>query len=183
MFETSPLGITDHLLASLAKIVAGLTGLATALALLWKAWKKMREAITVAGRFVAAVEALEVLAVEQAKTQTMVSLICALSDQPFWRTDSQGFLKFANSEYQRLVGRSMDELSGNGWVQVVHHAERHDVVSAWNEAVRHGRDFYSEFTIVHPVNGAMKARAKGFPVTDGRGAVVEYIGSTSRIGT
>jgi PAS domain S-box-containing protein len=179
----SPWPIGDHVLAWIAKLSGALVGLGGALALLWRAWKKIKEVIVIAGRFVQAVEALEVLAVEQAKTQTLVNLICALSDQPFWRTDSQGFLKFANSEYQRMVGRSMDELSGNGWVQVVHHAERHEVVTAWNEAVRHGRDFYSEFTLVHPTQGPIKARAKGFPVTDGRGAVVEYIGSTSRIGT
>lgn len=181
LMDVPPLGVSDRLLAWLAKVVAALTGVATAAALLWKAVKKVKQAVTVAGRFVAAVEALETLAIEQVKTQTMVSLICALSDQPFWRTDRDGFLKFANAEYQRQMGRSMDELAGNGWVLVVHQSERPAVVDAWREAVHAGRDFYAEFTAVHPTQGAFPVRAKGFPVTDGRGHVVEYIGSTSRI--
>lgn len=178
----SPWPIGDHILAWIAKLSGALVGLGGALALLWKAWRKAKEVIVVAGRFVAAVEALEVLAVEQQKTATSVHLICALSDQPFWRADKDGFCTFANAAYQKLVGRAMDELAGAGWAQVIHPQERNEVMDSWREACHAGRDFYIEFRIVHPREGSINVRAKGFPVRDGRGQVVEYIGSTSRTG-
>lgn len=181
MFD-SPWIVGDHVLAWIAKVTGALAGLAGALAILWKAWKKMREVINVAGRFVQAVEALEILAVEQQKTATAVHLVCALSDQPFWRADKDGFCTFANAAYQKLVGRAMDELAGAGWSQVIHPQERNEVMDGWREACHAGRDFYIEFRIVHPSQGAINVRAKGFPVRDGRGQVVEYIGSTSRVG-
>lgn len=181
MIDLPPLHVTDHLLALLAKVVAGLTGLATAIALLWKAFRKMREMIDIAGRFVRAVDALEVLAVDQSRLNTVVSLIVALSDQPLWRSDTHGFCTFANTAYQSLTGRTMEELSGSGWSQVIHPAQRNEIMHEWRSAAESGKDYYTEFDLVHPREGARRVRAKGFPVRDGRGNVVEYIGTTVRI--
>jgi len=176
-----PLGVSDTMLAWLAKVVAGLTGLATALALIWRAVRKVKEVIDVAGRFVKAVDALEMLAVEQARINTTVSLVVALADQPLWRADTHGYLTFANAAYQELTGRSMEELRGIGWKQVIHRDQREQVMHDWQSAAESGQEYAVEFNLVHPRDGVIQVRAKGFPVKDGRGQVVEYIGTTVKL--
>ena len=180
MFE-SPWPVADHVLAWTAKITGALAGLAGALALFYKAWRKMREAVEVAGRFAQSVDALELLAANHEKLSSMVHLICVLSEQPYWEADTNGYCTFANLAYQRLTGRSFEELSGAGWAMVIHPDEREKVRSDWQEAARAGRDFYVEFRIVHPATGAIPVKAKAMPIRDGHGHVMEYIGSTSRI--
>ena len=180
-FDVPPIGVSDHLLAWLAKVVAALTGLATALALIWKAVRKVREVINVAGRFVKAVDALELLAVEQARINTTVSMVVALADQPLWRADPHGYCIFANAAYQDLTGRSIEELRGIGWKQVIHRDQREQVMRDWQSAAESGQEYAVEFNLVHPRDGIIPVRAKGFPVKDGRGSIVEYIGTTVRL--
>lgn len=181
IIDVPPLGVSDHLLAWLAKVVAALTGVATAAALLFKAVRKVKEVIDVAGRFVKAVDALELLAVEQARINTTVSMVVALADQPFWRADPHGYCTFANAAYQDLTGRSIEELRGIGWKQVIHREQREQVMHDWQSAAESGQEYAVEFNLVHPRDGVIPVRAKGFPVKDGRGQVVEYIGTTIRL--
>lgn len=183
MFDSPILGVSDHLLAWLAKVVAALTGIATAFALLWKAVRKVKAVINVAGPFVKAVDALELLAVEQARINTTVSMVVALADQPLWRADPHGFCTFANAAYQELTGRSIEELRGIGWKQVIHRDQREQVMRDWQSAAESGQEYAVEFNLVHPRDGVIPVRSKGFPVKDGRGSIVEYIGTTVRMAT
>ena len=181
MIDIPPLGAVDHYLAWLAKIVGAVTGMAAAAALLWRAYKKVKEVITVAGKFVAAVDALELLAVEQSRIATTVSMVVALADQPLWRADPHGNLTFANNAYLELTGRTLDNLKGIGWKQVIHKDQREQVMRDWQDAAEAGQEYAVEFQLVHPHDGAIPVRAKGFPVRDGRGQVKEYIGTTVRL--
>lgn len=181
IIDVPPLGVSDHLLAWLAKVVAALTGVATGAALLWKAVRKVKEMVDIAGRFVKAVDALELLAVEQTRINTTVSMIVALASQPMWRADPHGFCTFSNGAYQELTGRTDSELRGIGWKQVIHRDQREQVMRDWQDAAESGLEYAVEFNLVHPRDGVIPVRAKGFPVKDGRGQVVEYIGTTIRL--
>ncbi len=181
MLDPSPFLFPDHLSGILGKLATYGAAIATILGILWQAGKRLRGVVATLNRFVDAVETLERLVIAQSLTHQQVASMFSLLDQAVWRADKHGLCTFANLEYQRLVGRSFDELQGSGWHQIVAPAERLHVVASWRETVAAGGDFAAEFTITHPLTGNFQAYSRGYPLYDTEGTVAEYIGTTRRI--
>lgn len=64
-------------------------------------------------------------------------------------TDERGGLIFANRTYLHWAGRSMDEVTGEGWVNIFTEEDRDRVVREWRRTVDHDRDLTLAFDIQH----------------------------------
>lgn len=67
---------------------------------------------------------------------------------PTFETDKNGECIFANKAYLELIGRSMEEIRGPSWVNMIHPDDRTKVKSEWESAVLEKRNFELTYRIV-----------------------------------
>lgn len=67
-------------------------------------------------------------------------------------TDRDGICLYSNAAYQKLCGRSSEELMGSHWSAVVHPQDRARAIQHWSEAVKEQKPFLFE-TRVTDLNG------------------------------
>lgn len=67
---------------------------------------------------------------------------------PTFETDKNGECVFANKAYLDLIGRSMDEIRGPSWINMIHPEDRAKVRSEWAAAVAERRNFELTYRVV-----------------------------------
>lgn len=67
---------------------------------------------------------------------------------PTFETDSGGNCIFANRAYLDLVGRSMEEVKGQEWINIIHPEDRDAVKREWAHAIEEKRNFELTYRIV-----------------------------------
>jgi PAS domain S-box-containing protein len=88
-----------------------------------------------------------------------------LSPKPIFRTDSHGNFTWVNTAFTRLVGMSMDELKGLGWISAIDPADVQRVTIEWDAAVKDRRKFESVMQIVNSISlQAKRVKIKAHPI-------------------
>jgi len=67
---------------------------------------------------------------------------------PIFETDKNGECVFANKAYLDLIGRSMDEIKGPSWINMIHPEDRTKVQDEWDRAIEQKRNFELTYRIV-----------------------------------
>jgi PAS domain S-box-containing protein len=67
---------------------------------------------------------------------------------PIFETDTAGDCVFANKAYLDLIGRSMEEIRGPSWINMIHPEDRAKVRTEWAAAVAEKRNFELTYRIV-----------------------------------
>ncbi|MGH3265252.1 MAG: PAS domain-containing protein, partial [Trebonia sp.] len=60
------------------------------------------------------------------------------SSQVVWVTDPDGQVREDSEEWRAITGQSLEEYTGEGWMDAVHPEDRERIEQAWHEAVRAG---------------------------------------------
>jgi diguanylate cyclase (GGDEF)-like protein/PAS domain S-box-containing protein len=63
-------------------------------------------------------------------------------------TDERGHCRYANPEFQRMVGRPLEAILGKGWVETIPPEDRPRVLREWNECTACGGRYQSEHRLV-----------------------------------
>ena len=89
-----------------------------------------------------------------------------LDDHPIAliETDAEGLVTWANSTYLELVDRRLDEIIGNGWVNVLAPEYREKVYTEWHTAVEQKRPYEGEMCVLKPNGKSFNAMGYGFPI-------------------
>ncbi|MBL8293118.1 MAG: PAS domain-containing protein [Bryobacterales bacterium] len=66
-----------------------------------------------------------------------------------FQTDDKGGFAYANPACLRLLGRPMDELMGDGWLNCVRLKDRARVLESWQQAVTSRSPYAEDFCAVH----------------------------------
>lgn len=103
-------------------------------------------------------------------------LIMLDSGLAVFETDTDGECVKTNRTFQNLVGRSQDELLGNGWINCIEDNARRDVFKEWHEAVQQEREIHMTWTLVDNRYNRIEVNCKGFPLRDANGNVTGYMG-------
>jgi len=99
-----------------------------------------------------------------------------VSNKPLFRTDENGECAWVNPAYSEIVGKSLEDLLGHGWVSIVDPACMITLTNEWNLAVSDGRRFDCTFYVVNKLKDLrFKVRCRAYPVKV-KGKVVGYIG-------
>lgn len=108
------------------------------------------------------------------------SLTIATS-QAVWTTDAQGQIVKDNLSWRVLTGQSEAASKGWGWLEAIHPEDRERTAKVWSEAV----DSTGYYQIEHRVKVADGSyryfSAKGVPVKDDRGNILEWVGTHTDI--
>jgi PAS domain S-box-containing protein len=68
---------------------------------------------------------------------------------PTFERDNKGNCTYANKAYLDLTGRTMEEVRGMGWLNVIHPEDRERVLADWLRSTAQQRNFEDTFRVVN----------------------------------
>lgn len=89
--------------------------------------------------------------------------------------DDKGNLVYASRGYLQLVGRTIQEVLGNGWVTCVDPKDRETVFEEWQSCVSQKREFSMDVTLVSSLGESIKVHGKSKVVKNSTGDVIGHI--------
>ncbi|HWG91927.1 MAG TPA: PAS domain-containing protein, partial [Candidatus Thermoplasmatota archaeon] len=107
------------------------------------------------------------------------SLLQATSDM-VWTTDRDGLI-VDMPEWRAYTGQTVEEVRGFGWADAIHPEDRPGVVATWNRAYETRSLYECEYRVRAKDGTYGHFHARGVPILDGDGNVVEWIGTWSDV--
>jgi anti-anti-sigma factor len=98
-----------------------------------------------------------------------------------WVADRRGTTTFVNDQIAQLWGRPAAELTGAGWTDQVHPADREAAADGWAAAVRHGTVWESTYRIVAADGTVRDVRTSARPLRDPAGEITGFLATTADI--
>jgi len=98
-----------------------------------------------------------------------------------FETTVDGECIWVNRTYTRGVQRSIAELLGSGWVNVIALEDRETVVAAWYKAVKEDREFDMAFRFQTPDGVTFPVHCRSYKMIDRHGDPIGYLGSFEKI--
>ncbi len=93
-----------------------------------------------------------------------------------WESDSTGKVTYANRTYQRITGRSLEDLENWGWVNTISMSDRERVLDDWALSIKQEREFASKFNVIKPDGTNVDVISVGHPLKCRNGTLKGYIG-------
>ena len=97
-------------------------------------------------------------------------------DYGVWVCAPDGSTRYASDSFLRLVGLTQEQCSAFDWGNVLHPDDAERTVNAWQECVRSGGVWDSEFRFRGIDGNWHPVLARGVPVRDDRGEVIYWAG-------
>ena len=98
---------------------------------------------------------------------------------PTFETDKNGECVFANKAYLELIGRSMEEIRGPSWINIIHPEDRAKVRAEWLAAVSENRNFEMTYRIVNREQMVFDISCAATPIA-GNGYIGKFESITPR---
>ncbi len=92
-------------------------------------------------------------------------------------TDPDGNCLWVNRTYSRLSGRSIEELKGSGWVNVIVPEERDEVKEAWYDSAEGDREFEMRVTYKDTSGREFEVDIRSYKMTSPDGKTTGYMGA------
>src|SRR5215471_12761437 len=110
----------------------------------------------------------------EAYYQTLIELC----PQIVWMTNADGTATtYCNKHWYEYSGLTLEQIAGNGWRVVLHPDDQERCLAVWYAAVASGRPFTTEYRLRRAADGEYRWHlAKGLPVRDESGVVVNWMG-------
>ncbi len=100
-------------------------------------------------------------------------------DDVFWASDPGQGLSYISPTFEKVWGRSLDELRSNHrlFLEGVHPDDRAGVVAAFDKRVQNeGREHVVEYRVVHPDGAVRWLRDRAYPLLNEQGEVYRVLG-------
>lgn len=112
---------------------------------------------------------------EQRRSVERTRTLVEATSQAIWTADAEGQVKAPSGSWSQLTGQSWQDMRGAGWLEAAHPEDRARVAQAWRTAIETGETFSQEFRLWSTLNRFIHIRAKGVPVLNRQGRVLEWI--------
>src|SRR5499427_10541210 len=100
-----------------------------------------------------------------------------LSPQVVFMSRPDGYLTYINQHGLEFTGRTLAEMEGDGWAELIHPDHRQRVLNIWQTAVREVSEYAVEIPMLCHDGAYRRFYARALPVTDDAGAVAYWIGT------
>lgn len=108
-------------------------------------------------------------------------LLANAMPQKVWTADAEGKADYFNEQWMKYSGKSISELLGDGWLQVVHPDDRKENLQLWNEAINTGEFFQMERRLMRADGVYRWHLTRALPHRDNEGNILAWIGSSTDI--
>jgi len=92
------------------------------------------------------------------------------------RTDAKGKLTAINRHYQKLLGVSLQEVEGDGWINVLHPDNREKIIEKWQNAINSQIEFSEDIHYITSDGKDFWAHSHVYREISARGQVLGYLG-------
>jgi len=103
-------------------------------------------------------------------------------EQMIFLTDAKGNITWVNRSYSRHTGRTINEVKGSGWINVLHPAGREACVEEWYDSVKHNREFERVCDLVDTAGVQFRVDVRSYKMTDSDNKTTGYMGIGEVIG-
>ena len=94
-----------------------------------------------------------------------------------WITDPDGAIATELPSWQAYTGQDRTAYQGWGWTDAVHPDDRGAAVAGWRRALERNEMYYAEYRLLRNDGQHRRVIARGVPVRDAEGRVVEWVGT------
>ncbi len=115
------------------------------------------------------------------QSEARFRVLTTATSQAIWITNKQGEVCSENPSWQALTGQSASEIQGLGWLNAVHSDDRDHVVKVWSDAVANKKLYEVEMRLMTAKGEYGYFYARGVPVLDENGEVLEWVGTHTDI--
>jgi PAS domain S-box-containing protein len=127
------------------------------------------------------VAAITTSSVDRRRNQERLHLVIDTIPQQIWSSPPDGSLDFCNAQFRSYVGRTLEELQGEGWQQMLHPDDRERVVKRWRESVMNGTPFEQEVRHRAADGQYRWFLVRSVPLRDPSGCIVRWYGTSTDI--
>jgi PAS domain S-box-containing protein len=113
---------------------------------------------------------------QQKGFEAFLSAQLNIQDVAIVRTDAAGKLTNVNRQYQRMMGYSLAEVMGEGWINCIHPEDRERVVDNWKDAVTAGREVSEDIKYLRADGTSFVAHANVYREVDDEGVIRGWLG-------
>ena len=97
-------------------------------------------------------------------------------NQMIFITDQKGDIEWVNRAYSRHTGRTLNEVVGSGWVNVLNPPGRDECVEDWYDSVKHNREFERVCNLIDTNGVPFDVDVKSYRMTDAHGNTTGFMG-------
>jgi two-component system sensor histidine kinase/response regulator len=99
-----------------------------------------------------------------------------------WTAAAAGNLEYFNSRWFELTGMTVAESHEGGWKPALHPEDVDRCLENWRNSLQTGREFVGEYRLRRAADGLYRWHlTRGIPRRDGRGAIVQWVGTCTDI--
>jgi PAS domain S-box-containing protein len=98
-----------------------------------------------------------------------------------WVTDSTGAFVSEVPTWETYTGQPRRQYEGWGWIEAVHPDDRDLVTNVWRRALERKEAYYAEYRLHRQDGQYRRVIARGIPVLDSSGELVEWVGTCTDI--
>ena len=117
---------------------------------------------------------VETLISENFFLQSQINTLTDLMQTPQWKADEKGNLIDANDAFCELVGRTFEEMEGDGWASIFPQNKRESDMAAWDRSVTKKAKFFRVVFIKTANEKLTKVKLRATPLFDKNGEFKVY---------
>ena len=115
------------------------------------------------------------------KSEQKFRLLADSMLQHIWTSDINGNINYYNQSVYDYTGLTYEQLKIDGWIQVVHPAERAENIKLWTESIATGKDFLLEHRFRRYDGEYRWQLSRAIPQLDDFGKIQMWVGTSTDI--
>ncbi|MGH8296228.1 MAG: hybrid sensor histidine kinase/response regulator, partial [Steroidobacteraceae bacterium] len=99
-----------------------------------------------------------------------------------WTSRPDGTLEYCNNRLLEYAQRSLEEVTGDSWQQLVHPEDLERTLETWSHALHAGESYEIEYRLRRGSDGTYRwflVRAE--PIRDGSGSIIRWVGTAAEV--
>lgn len=116
------------------------------------------------------------------KSEEQYRLMAEAIPPQVWTAGTDGALDYVNRRVLDYFGRTMEEMLGSGWQDVVHADDLPGVVERWTQALRTGETYQVEFRLKRAADSSYRWHlGRALPLRGEDGQILKWLGTNTDI--
>lgn len=99
-----------------------------------------------------------------------------------WSARADGISDYYNARFLEFLGKSLGEMQGWTWAEMLHPDDRRRSIDSWTKAFTSGSDYYEEYRIRRASDGRyIWHEGRATPLRDEDGNIIRWFGTCTEV--